>query len=285
MAEHAGEFDHFISLGAGPLSAEPGETPVIFSSSQAAGSLPRPKHEYGNVLICVAGTGESKGFGVLARQVGQSLDLPFDDVRCFPFYTYNEDGSIRRENITDGAMARFSKHYNDPVISKWSIFDYVYGVLHHPAYPSIFADDLKHDSPRIPFAPSFRDFQRAGQKLIELHLHSDKLEPWQIEVVQIPKRPPGGGSARPVGPNADKTTLPISPSLALAGIPPEAFEYRLGDRPAVEWLLEKMLVNDRDRPGDPQQIARLVGQWVRMSLETVNLVRTLPALLPAERRP
>ena len=62
-----------------------------------------------------------------------SLDLAFEKAQCFPFYTYDEDGSDRRENITDWALDQFRDHYKDPAISKWDIFYYVYALLHHRA--------------------------------------------------------------------------------------------------------------------------------------------------------
>ena len=73
--------------------------------------------------------------------------------QCFPFYVYDEDGSNRRENITDWALQLFREHYQDPAIGKWDIFYYVYGVLHHPGYRAKFADNLKRELPRIPLAP------------------------------------------------------------------------------------------------------------------------------------
>ena len=40
------------------------------------------------------------------------------DSQCFPFYTYNEDGTNRRENITDWALAEFRNRYSDDTITK-----------------------------------------------------------------------------------------------------------------------------------------------------------------------
>ena len=54
--------------------------------------------------------------------------MPQGGSQCFPFYVYDEDGSNRRENITDKALKLFRQHYNSPNISKWDIFYYVYGV-------------------------------------------------------------------------------------------------------------------------------------------------------------
>ncbi len=83
----------------------------------------------------------------------------------------------------------------------------------------------------------------------------------------------------------DKTELMVNPLLTLADIPPDVFEYRLGNRSALDWVIDQYQVttdkrsgirSDPNRPDDPQYIVRLVGQVVRVSLETVRLVRTLP---------
>lgn len=65
-----------------------------------------------------------------------------------------------------------------------------------------------------------------------------------------------------------------------AGIPPETFEYRLGSRSALEWIVDQYQVkgeSDPNREDDPGYIVRLVGQAVRVSVETVKIVNALPA--------
>jgi predicted helicase len=83
----------------------------------------------------------------------------------------------------------------------------------------------------------------------------------------------------------DKTAVTVNPSLALAGIPPETFSYRLGNRSALEWVIDQYQVSedkrsgirsDPNRPDDPEYIVRLVGQVVRVSVETVRIVAGLP---------
>ena len=83
--------------------------------------------------------------------IAARLALPQGGSQCFPFYTYDEDGSNRRENITDWALNEFRTHYSDPNITKWDIFHYVYAVLHHPEYRERYAANLKRELPRIPF--------------------------------------------------------------------------------------------------------------------------------------
>ncbi len=84
----------------------------------------------------------------------------------------------------------------------------------------------------------------------------------------------------------DKTVLKVNPSLTLAGIPPEVFQYRLGNRSALEWVIDQYQVktdrrsgihSDPNRADDPEYIVRLVGQVVQVSVETVKLVAELPS--------
>src|SRR5262249_42628544 len=64
-----------------------------------------------------------------------------DAYRYCPFSVYGADGGNRRENITDWALGQFRAHYQDESISKWDIFYYVYGLLHHPGYRERYADN------------------------------------------------------------------------------------------------------------------------------------------------
>ena len=79
--------------------------------------------------------------------------------------------------------------------------------------------------------------------------------------------------------------LVVNPSLTLAGIPSETFQHRLGNRSALEWVIDQYQVSEDKRSGirsdpnradDPEYIVRLVGQVVRVSVETVKIVTGLP---------
>ena len=56
------------------------------------------------------------------------------------------------------------------------IFDYIYGVLHSPAYRTKFKEFLKVDFPRIPYPKDLGEFERfraAGRELRAVHLMKD----------------------------------------------------------------------------------------------------------------
>ena len=113
-----------------------------------------------------------------------------DGSQCFPFYTYDEDGSNRRENITDWALDRFRAHYGDDTITKWDmIFHYVYGLLHHPTYRDRYQANLKRDLPRIPFAPDFRAFAEAGARLATIHVGYEEQPEYRLRKAETPEKP------------------------------------------------------------------------------------------------
>ena len=249
--------------------------------------FPTPETEKENRVICVAGIGNRKGFGCLVTNRIPILDLAFEKTQCFSFYTYDEDGTSRRENITDWALTEFRTHYRDTNITKWDIFHYTYGLLHHPDYREKYEANLKRDLPHIPFAKDFWGFSKAGARLADLHVNYesqpeyDKLKftqnpdvrlNWHVEKMKLSK---------------DKTSLVYNDFLTLGNIPPKAFDYRLGNRSALEWIVDQYrvktdkrsgIVNDPNRSDDPQYIVKLIGKVITVSLETVDIVERLPAL-------
>ena len=205
---------------------------------------------------------------------------------------------------------------SDREISKWDIFYYVYGLLHHPGYREKYADNLKRELPRIPFAPDFWAFAESGKKLAALHLDYEKIAVTMPEDETPSTRKKKGGHAAGghAGPplqwlinedaalsyriekmrlSKDKTELKLNESLTLAGIPAEALEYRLGNRSALEWVIDQYqvkedkrsgIVSDPNREDDEEYIARLVRQVIEVSLQTVAIVQSLPAEFEAQSR-
>ena len=90
--------------------------------------------------------------------------------------------------------------------------------------------------------------------------------------------------------SVDKTQLVVNEALTLAGIPPEVFSYKLGNRSALEWVIDQYQVKADARSGitsdpnnadDPEYIVRLVKQVVRVSVETARIVAALPSIAQA----
>ncbi len=91
----------------------------------------------------------------------------------------------------------------------------------------------------------------------------------------------------------DKTTLIYNHFPDLRGISvPEAFDYRLGNRSVLEWVIDQYqiktdkrsgIVNDPNRADQPDYIINLIQRVITVSVETVKIINALPAL--AEKSP
>ncbi len=198
------------------------------------------------------------------------LCASIDGHQCFPL-----------SRLADSAVETFRAHYDRPTLGKRRVFEYIYGLLHHPGYRERYAEALKKELPRIPFAPDFDAFADAGARLMDLHLHYEQQQPYRLK--HIEQAPFSWELTGKMKLAKDRRSLVYNDSLTLAGIPEEAFEYRLGHRSALEWVIDQYQRkenSDPNRADDPEYIVRLVKQVVTVSLETVAIVRGLPEFLP-----
>ena len=248
--------------------------PIIF---------PTPETETENRIICVRSY-DQKEFAVLMSNCIPNLNFYNTPQQSFPFYTYDEDGTNRRENITGWTLQSFRSQYQDESISKWDVFHYVYAVLHHPDYRETYQANLKRDLPRIPFLLDFRDYVKTGRRLGDIHVSYEDQPGYRLDLIEKP-----GLSldwrVEKMKLSKDKTQIRYNELITLAGIPPEAFDYRLGNRSALAWVIDQYriktdkrsgITNDPNRPNDPQYIVKLIGKVISVSLETVKLVKGLP---------
>jgi predicted helicase len=213
------------------------------------------------------------------------------------FVDDGEGGYQRVDNVTDEVLASFRGALGDE-ISKDDIYFYVYGVLHSPDYKQRFAADLTKVLPRIPRPATLVDFAAfvsAGRQLSSLHLGYESVDPFPLEELHTSSGPVHYRVQKMthprIGKAPDKSTIVFNSTLTLGGIPPEVYEYRLGSRSALEWVMERYqvktdkasgIVNDPndwcDEVGDPRYIIDLVKRIVTVSVETVRIVNSLPPL-------
>lgn len=233
---------------------------------------------------------------------GAMLDLLIDDAPII-------NGYRRVDNITDEAMEHFAGAYGTAV-TKDDIFFYVYGLLHSPVYREKYAADLRKLLPRIPLVDDPWPFVEAGRKLSGLHLGYERVEPFPLKGLDIePTGDPyeffyvqkmaiaktrNGGQVVP-----DRSTITYNSRITLSGIPQEAYRYTLGLRSAIEWIIDRYQVrtdkasrivndpNDWSREiGDPRYVLDLLARIVTVSVETMQVIDSLPTLrvLPRQWR-
>jgi predicted helicase len=211
----------------------------------------------------------------------------------------------RRDAITDEGLARFQESYPGEFITREDIFYYVYGLLHSPDYRNRFADNLGKELPRIPCvvsAADFRAFSDAGRKLAHLHLKYEEVPLFSAKVegedISKPPRLPAAEyrvekmKFGKTGKSKDLTTIHYNHRISVSCIPLEAYEYIVNGKPAIEWVMERQvvredkvsgIVNDAndwavETIGNPRYPLELLLRVITVSVETMKIIRGLPAL-------
>ncbi|HEY1216579.1 MAG TPA: type ISP restriction/modification enzyme, partial [Bryobacteraceae bacterium] len=205
--------------------------------------------------------------------------------QCLGLYGFSEDGAIRADNITDWALSEFRSHYGDSGITKEQLFSYTYAILHHPAFRNHFAENLRSGIPRIPLAKDFRTCVGIGERLIDLHVNYENAERFDLAWVESQDVPLTTKVKSRMVLDKDAGTIVVNDSLTLEGIPKDAFEYVLGTRAALEWVVDQYrceedaegnMTSDCNDPEDDAYVVNLIERVTTVSIETMSLIAALP---------
>ncbi len=187
-------------------------------------------------------------------------------------------------------------------ITKVDIFHYVYAVLHNPAYRKKYELNLKRDFPRIPLYDDFNKWTRWGMALMDLHIDYEKVKKYGLERKDVINE----GETKPfseyLDTTADKNLKPPKPKLkadkengiifidsqtTLTGVPAIAWEYKLGNRSALEWILDQY---KQKKPRDAtirekfnnykfadykEEVIELLMRVCTVSVKTIEIVREM----------
>ncbi len=272
-----------------------------------------PTKNHKNIVISLCGTGTNKDFSALITDVVPDLQLQANG-QCFPLYYYEENKVVqkslfdsgeaaaggtaagkyvRRDAVSDFILERARAQYGKSV-SKEDIFYYVYGFLHCKEYRETFAADLKKMLPRLPLVERVADFwafSKAGRQLAELHLNYETVAPYPhvtvsgddgqtytVEKMRFPKK-------------EQKDTIIYNSHITVSNIPARAYGYMVNGKSAIEWVMERYQVtvhkesgikNDPNdwaaETGNPRYILDLLLSIINVSVQTVDIVNSLPKL-------
>ena len=180
--------------------------------------------------------------------------------QMFPRYVYAADAT-RMDNITDWSLAEFKKHYQPgrskrpQPVTKQAIFHYVYAVLHDPQYRETYAQNLKREFPRIPLhgdsETTFWRWAAWGETLMALHIGYERVAPFALVRTDVPdEKARAAGQSPKCILKSDIATgrIVIDSETTLTGVPREAWSYLLGNRCAIDWVLDQY---KEKKPKDP----------------------------------
>jgi predicted helicase len=257
-----------------------------------------------NIIICF-NTSATKPFNVLASK--NPIDIHLNgDTQYFPLYCYNTLNE-KLYNIGAWGADQFQNKYKDKKIKKEDIFHYIYGVLHNPAYRKKYELNLKREFPRIPFYKDFWKWAKWGKELMNLHINYEEAKLFPIKRIDIKvtekkpkqkeffpkvKEPEPMFGLKPrikVKLKADKTagTIELDDITTLKGVPKEAWNYKLGNRSAIEWILDQY---KEKKPKDPtiaekfnsyrfadhkEEVIELLKKVTAVSIETMAIINRM----------
>ncbi len=175
-------------------------------------------------------------------------------------------------------------------ICKESIFHYIYGVLHDPVFRETYAANLKRELPRIPFYSGFWQWADWGKALMDLHIGYEQVTPFLLVRTDVPDEKARRAHQSPkalLRANREAGSISLDSETTLTGIPPEAWDYKLGNRSALEWVLDQY---KEKKPRDPtirekfntyrfadykDKVIDLLGRVTTVSMETVKIVEQM----------
>ena len=276
--------------------------------------FPTPDKE--NIVICVPGLGSTKDYSVLISNI--IPDLGFCDAsQCFPLYYYEEKGNSgvriqdaaqtplfaaaeeetsyyqRKDGVSDFILNKAQTQYKDTEITKEDIFYYVYGILQQRV-PDHILNDLNKMLARIPLVEKkeeFFAFSKAGRRLADLHLHYEEIPPYPDVEVSGAEFENFRVTQMKFVKKGDKSRIVYNSSITLSNIPEKAYAYIVNGKSAIEWIMERYCVrvdkdsgikNDAndwaDEVGNPRYILDLLLSVINVSVQTVDIVDSLPKL-------
>ena len=163
-----------------------------------------------------------------------------------PLYLRSEtamEGELWTPNLNQEKLKELTQ-YLPYEVSPIQVFDYVYGILHDPAYCKRYEQYLCRDFPRVPIINEpeelrtaesfyvseemFRKYSAAGARLRRLHLMTDKtpaalsLDPSTAENMEI-------GAVK-----YKDGVLQLNANNRIVGIPKEVWDYQIGGYQVVD---------------------------------------------------
>jgi hypothetical protein len=161
----------------------------------------------------------------------------------------------------------FRKATRDARPDEVQVLDYIYGVLHTPAYRIRYAQFLKIDFPRIPFpasAETFRRISETGEALRRLHLMEDAT----IGTTPYPFH--GDGDSCVEKPRYKGERVWINADQYFDGVPAFAWDIHIGGyQPAQKWL------KDRKGRALTYDEIRHYQRIIKVLTETDRIMRTI----------
>jgi hypothetical protein len=174
---------------------------------------------------------------------GCMFESAYANNSVLPLYLYPDEQDLdqtRRVNFDPKLWKQLQARAAHPSFGtpdEVQTFDYIYGVLHCPAYRDTYAEFLKIDFPRIPWPATpdeFWDISAKGSELRRLHL----MDP--ATVGRAPYGFKGEGDGTVDKPRFEDGKVWINATQYFDAAPPVSWTFYIGGyQPAQKWLKDR----------------------------------------------
>lgn len=240
---------------------------------------------WGNInnIIFVSGKGSKREFSVIASDLVVSRGL-IDAGQGY--YQYNNSQELKLLSEKENINKEFLNTVN---MSVDEVKYYIYGMLHSKSFISEYKNNLSKESVRIPVAKSNKKYIEIGKKLWELHVNYEKIPAYpEIEIYNSGEQSTYTVQKMKFAKKKDRTKIIFNKDITIGNIPEKAYEYIVNGRSAIEWIMDQYQVkldkksgiidNPNDYSDNPKYIFNLLLSIINVSVQTVELVNSLPPL-------
>ena len=238
-----------------------------------------------NLVLVTTGRGATRDFSVIISNLVPSLDL-MEKGQGFIKYDNSENNLLgERDNVNKLFANKLGLSLDDT-------FAYVYGLLNSKEYQAKYANDLKKDLARIPVVKDKEKYVEIGKRLMDLHLNYEKVPMYDGISIESKSNPSYEVKkmkfAKVKKSEKDRSTIIFNTDLTIRNIPDKAYKYIINGRSAIEWIMDQYQVKTDKKTGitdnpnnfsdDPKYIFNLLLRIINVSVQTVDLVNSLPKL-------
>ena len=182
-------------------------------------------------------------------------------------------------------------------LDKEKTFNYIYGILHSKDYLEKYKNDLSKGFPRVPNVKNKERYVKIGKKLMDLHLNYEEVPVFEGVSIESKSNPSYEVKKMKFAKirnsetgklENDRSTIIFNTDITIRNIPEKAYEYVVNGRSAIEWIMDQYQIktdkksgitdNPNDFSNDPKYIFNLLLRIINVSVQTVDLVNSLPKL-------
>ena len=248
-----------------PILYRPFDMRHTYYTGRSRGFLCMPRSEImqnmlagENLALCVGRQGHVVGAGewnlIYCSQTIEDFNLFYRGGNVnFPLYLYptadrddlfaHHEASERQPNLNPELVSSLTEAHGQAP-SPEEIFHYIYAILHAPSYREKYAEFLRTDFPRVPFAGTrklFANIAALGTQLADLHLlNSPELDPPTCRFEGQGDATVARTKAQGFRYDADEQRMYVNKTQHFGPVPSEVYEYQIGGYQVCDkWLKDR----------------------------------------------